>query len=54
MIERLEDSNLIPQEQFRSSKHHKSIKVALNRILVSDLSRIKILPIDIVGADAGH
>ena len=53
IISSLENKNQVPQEQF-ARKSHEAIKVALNRRLVSDISRQNRIPTAIMGADAAH
>ena len=53
ILDALEDKQKIPDEQF-ARKSHESIEVALNRILITDLSRQRRNPIGISGADAAH
>jgi hypothetical protein len=53
MMSSLEEQQKVPQEQF-ARKSHAAIEVALNRRLVSDISRQSRLPTAIMGADAAH
>jgi hypothetical protein len=53
MISSLENKNQVPQEQF-ARKSHEAIEVALNRRLVSDISRQSRIPTATMGADAAH
>ena len=47
------DKNQVPQKQF-ARKYHEAIKVALNRRLVSYISRQSRIPTAIMGADTDH
>ena len=54
MVETLEFDGALAEEQFGSRKQRSSIEVALNRRLLSDISRQKRLPMAIAGVDAAH
>ena len=53
MISKLEDKGQVLQEQFTRTAHE-AIEVALNRKLISDISRQSIIPTAIMGEDAAH
>ena len=54
MVDSLEESQAFEEEQYGSRRQRSSIEVALNRRLLSDLSRQKRRPIAIAGVDAAH
>ena len=54
MVESLEEEGALAEEQFGSRKQRSSIEVALNRHLLSDISRQQRRTVAIAGVDAAH